>query len=71
MAKRKAEDIEVKTKKVPRIDCPNVKDCFVQQPHGHLERTYERGEILNTILEHVGNTPLVHINKVFGSLKEN
>lgn len=43
--------------------CANLDSCFVKEPHVHRESKPEP-KILNTILEHVGNTPLVRLNKI-------
>ncbi|GLE07827.1 hypothetical protein PINS_up023420 [Pythium insidiosum] len=45
------------------VACANPETCFVKGPHVHRERRAEP-KILNTILEHVGNTPLVRLNKI-------
>ncbi|DAZ95578.1 TPA: hypothetical protein N0F65_006064 [Lagenidium giganteum] len=44
------------------VACTNA-DCFVKQSHVHRPSTPEP-KILNTILDHVGNTPLVRLNKI-------
>ncbi|CAK4640306.1 unnamed protein product, partial [Aphanomyces euteiches] len=42
--------------------CTNA-SCFIKTPHSHDER-WREPKILNSILDHVGNTPLVRINKI-------
>ncbi|KAF9368530.1 hypothetical protein CPC16_005266, partial [Podila verticillata] len=39
------------------------KNCGQVGPHRHEEHTAEPA-VLNTILDHIGNTPLVRINKI-------
>ncbi|KAE8886941.1 Cystathionine beta-synthase [Phytophthora fragariae] len=43
--------------------CASPETCFVQQPHVHRPRQTEP-KILNSILDHVGNTPLVRLNTI-------
>uniref|UniRef100_K3XCE3 Cystathionine beta-synthase n=1 Tax=Globisporangium ultimum (strain ATCC 200006 / CBS 805.95 / DAOM BR144) TaxID=431595 RepID=K3XCE3_GLOUD len=43
--------------------CPNPETCFVKGAHVHRPSKPEP-KILNTILEHVGNTPLVRLNTI-------
>ncbi|EQC33875.1 cystathionine beta-synthase [Saprolegnia diclina VS20] len=44
------------------VPCKNA-TCFIKTPHSHDQR-FTEPKILNTILDHVGNTPLVKINKI-------
>ncbi|KAH7482431.1 hypothetical protein KRP22_008314 [Phytophthora ramorum] len=44
-------------------ECPSPASCFVQQPHVHRPRQTEP-KILNSILDHVGNTPLVRLSTI-------
>jgi cystathionine beta-synthase len=50
--------------KVPKtVACSSPNSCFVKAKHSHRDREYEP-KILNTILEHIGNTPLVRMSKI-------
>ncbi|KAF4325089.1 hypothetical protein BBO99_00000549 [Phytophthora kernoviae] len=43
--------------------CPTPDSCFIKEPHVHRPRVAEP-KILNSILDHVGNTPLVRLNTI-------
>ncbi|CAI5747025.1 unnamed protein product [Peronospora destructor] len=45
------------------IECPSPDLCFIQQPHVHRPRQSEP-KILNSILDHIGNTPLVRLHTI-------